>query len=76
MNSEFIRILVFENQIEASLMESHLKERKIPHVIRSYQDYAYNGIFQTQKGWGHVEAPEEYADEIKAIYTDLMEKET
>jgi hypothetical protein len=65
------KILVLENDVEASLMESILNERKIPHIIKSYRDSAYDGLYQHQKGWGYVEAPETFEDEIKAIYRDL-----
>lgn len=68
---EFKKILVLENEIEARLLDSILEERGIPHRIRSYYDSAYDGIFQLQKGWGIVLAPETYKEEIKAIYKDL-----
>ena len=65
------KIVVLENELEAKLIESVLIERNIPHLIRSYYDSAYDGLFHAQKGWGHVAAPEEYEDEIKAIHNDL-----
>lgn len=66
-----IKVAVLENEFEAGLVDQILSERLIPHTIRSYHDYAYNGIFQFQKGWGYVEAPEEYADEIIGIINDI-----
>lgn len=68
---EFKKILVLENEIEAHLLDSILNERGIPHQIRSYYDSAYDGIFQLQKGWGIVLAPEAYKEDIEAIYKDL-----
>ena len=68
---EFKRILVLRDLIEAGLLDSLLTERGIPHVMISYRDSAYDGIYQVSKGWGHVEAPEEYRDRITAIYGDL-----
>ncbi len=70
----FKKIVVLENEIEAQLMDSILTERQIPHLMKSYHDTAYDGIFQVQKGWGHVEAPESYRDEIMAIQEDLPRK--
>ncbi len=70
----FKKIVVLENEIEAQLMDSILTERQIPHRMKSYHDTAYDGIFQVQKGWGHVEAPESYRDEIMAIQEDLPRK--
>ena len=69
---DFVKIIIFENEVEARHMEAILKERDIPHLIRSYHDLVYDGIYQTQKGWGHLEAPEKYRDEIEEICDDLM----
>jgi hypothetical protein len=68
---EFKKIIVLENEIEARLIDSVLNERNIPHRVRSYHDSAYDGIFQTQKGWGVVLAPPEYEEEVLSIYQDL-----
>lgn len=58
--------------MEARHLEAILKERNISHIIKSYHDFALNGLYQFQKGWGHLEAPEEYRDEIEEICDDLM----
>jgi hypothetical protein len=58
------RIAVLDNEIEAQLLSAQLEERGIPHMMRSYYDNAYDGLFQLSKGWGHVEAPAEYTAEI------------
>ena len=68
---DYIKIATLENEIEAALLDSILTERNMPHLMRSYYDTAYNGLFQTQKGWGYVSAPEGYKDEIMEILTDL-----
>jgi len=72
---EYRRILEFENELEARLLEAELIEREIPHAIRSNYDFAYDGIFQIQHGWGYLEAPEEYVEKIKEIYNDLRESD-
>jgi len=66
-----VKILVLENEIEANLLDGLLKEREIPHVIRSYHDSAYDGLWQYHSGWGQVDAPEEYKDEILMIYSGM-----
>ena len=71
---EFGKILILENEIEAQLIDSVLTEQNIPHRIRSYFDTAYDGIFQAQKGWGVVEAPLSYKEEIISIFQDLPVK--
>jgi hypothetical protein len=68
---EFKTILVLENEIEAQLLDSILTERDIPHFIKTYHDSAYDGIYQSQKGWGRLESPEEYKQEIMEIYASL-----
>ncbi len=66
------KVILLKNEIEANIMESVLKESKIPHIIVSYYDSAYDGIWQLQKGWGHIEAPGKYKDEIIKIYQDII----
>lgn len=68
-----VKILTFSNEFEAMLLDGLLKEKAIPHIIRSYHDSAYNGLWQTQSSWGHLEAPEEYHDEIMEIFTEMQQ---
>jgi hypothetical protein len=68
---DFIKIAVLDNEIEAQLLDSVLTEREIPHRMRSYHDTAYDGLFQTQKGWGHVSAPAECREDIQEILRDI-----
>ena len=63
----FIKITVLENAIEAQLIDSILTDQNIPHRIRSHHDTAYDGLFQTQKGWGEIQAPKSYQSEIMDI---------
>jgi hypothetical protein len=68
---DFTKVMVLENDIEANLVDSILNEREIPHIMQSYYDTAYDGLYQTQKGWGHVSAPLSYHEEIKEVVFDL-----
>ncbi|MGD2127429.1 MAG: hypothetical protein PVG99_15230 [Desulfobacteraceae bacterium] len=68
---EYVKAAILENEIEAQLLDSILAERRIPHLMRSYYDTAYDGLFQTQKGWGFVSAPASYEAEIKEILAEL-----
>ena len=68
-----VKILTFSNEFEAMLLDGLLKEKNIPHIIRSYHDSAYDGLWQTQSSWGHLEAPEEYHDEIMQIFTEMQQ---
>jgi hypothetical protein len=65
------KILVFNNEFEAKLLDEILTDKGIPHIIRSYHDSAYDGLWQMQSSWGHLEAPEEYKDEILLTYSSM-----
>ena len=68
---EFIDIAILDNIIEAQLVESILNEQNIPHLIRSFHDTAYDGLFQVQMGWGKLCAPLSYKQEIIEILNDV-----
>jgi hypothetical protein len=69
--SETVKIAVLDSLFEAQSLESALRDLDIPHVIRSYEDLALDGLFQGSKGWGHVEAAEEHRAAILAVLEDL-----
>jgi hypothetical protein len=71
---EYRKVATLENEIEAQLLVSILKERDIPHMMRSYHDTAYDGLYQTQKGWGIVSAPETFEAEILEILEDMRKE--
>jgi hypothetical protein len=43
----------------------------LAEVTQSYHDSALDGIYQARAGWGHVEAPAAYRDEILAMIEDI-----
>jgi len=73
MMDEYKKAATIENEIESQLLDSILNERNIPHLITSYYDTAYDGLYQTQKGWGYISAPEAYVKEIQKIISYLRE---
>jgi hypothetical protein len=66
-----VRILVFNSEVEARLLSGLLEQKGIPHMLRSYHDSAYNGMWQTQTCWGFLEADEENREEILQIYREM-----
>ncbi|MFO7929876.1 MAG: hypothetical protein ACQETG_08810 [Thermodesulfobacteriota bacterium] len=68
--TEFVRISGIDNPFEAQLLGSVLEERGIAHRIRSHHDTAYDGLFQMQKGWGEIYAPEEH----KSIILEIIDQ--
>jgi len=69
--SDFVKIAIISNEVQAQYLAALLKVREIPHVIQSYHDTAYDGIFQTMKGWGHIEAPPEFKEEILGLMNEI-----
>jgi hypothetical protein len=59
-----VKILNLNNEFEAKLLDEILTEKNIPHIIRNYHDSVYDGLWQMQSAWGHIEAPVEYREEI------------
>jgi hypothetical protein len=66
-----VKILDLNNEFEAKLLDEILTAKNIPHLIRSYHDSVYDGLWQMQSAWGHVESPAEYRDEIILIYAEM-----
>jgi hypothetical protein len=71
---DFIKVVTLENNHEADLMDAILNEKNIPHHIESYYDTAFDGLYQTQKGWGRLSAPESCHKEIMEIISELREE--
>ena len=69
----YVKAGILESEIEAQLLDSVLNERNIPHHIQSYHDTAYDGLFQTQRGWGHVSCPISWSEEIGTILSEIRE---
>jgi hypothetical protein len=69
--SDTVKIAVLDSLFEAQSLEAALKERRIPCVIRSYEDLVLDGLFRGSKGWGHVEADEEDRPAVLAVLEDL-----
>jgi hypothetical protein len=65
------KIAVLDNEVQAELVDSVLEERGVPHLMRSYYDSAWDGIYQKPVGWGHIEAPLDAKDEILAVIEDI-----
>jgi hypothetical protein len=75
MKSEYKKVAILENEIEARFLGSILNERDIPHLITSYYDTAYDGLYQTQKGWGYISAPEVYQEKIREIISIIRKED-
>jgi len=76
MMEDYKKAATLENEIESQVLDSILNERNIPHIITSYYDTAYDGLYQTQKGWGYISTPEVYLKEIQGIISQLRKEST
>jgi len=74
--NEFVSIAVLEDTFEAQLVETALQDRAIPHRIRSFHDTAYDGLYQVQKGWGEVQAPESFREIVLETIDNIRNFET
>jgi hypothetical protein len=68
---ELVKAAVLDNDIEAQLVDSILNDQGIPHVMQSYHDTAYDGLFQTQRGWGQINAPFAFRDLILEVVAEV-----
>ena len=71
MPAGFERVATLESEVQARLLGAALLDRGVPHVIVSHHSSAFDGVFQTHSGWGHVEAPPSARDEVLATIEDL-----
>lgn len=66
------KILYLTSEIEALRIKNILDTENIPHIIRSFHDSVYDGIFQNQFGWGVLEADETDEVRILALLKDTI----
>ncbi len=65
------RIATLDSEVQAGLVDAVLSDRGIPHLMQTYHDSAYDGIFQTQQGWGVLLAPPQFKAEVLAVVQDV-----
>jgi hypothetical protein len=56
-----------ENEAEANVIKAILEEHGIYAEIKSYHDTAYDGLFQSQYGWGLIRVAEQDLPEARRI---------
>jgi type III secretory pathway lipoprotein EscJ len=62
-----IKLITPENEAEANVIKSILEENGIYAEIQSFHDTAYDGLFQSQYGWGLIRVSEADFGEAKRI---------
>jgi hypothetical protein len=56
-----------ENEAVANAIKSVLEEHGIHAEIKSFHDTAYDGLFQSQYGWGLIRVPEADVTEAQRL---------
>ncbi len=67
------KVAVMEHEVEAERLDVELNNRKIPHLLQSYYDSALDGLYQSARGWGHVQAPREYKEAVLSVLEDIRQ---
>jgi hypothetical protein len=68
---QFEKILDLNNEFEAERLEEILKEKNIPFGIVPVSDSAFGSIEILENGWGYLEAPSRFKNEILEIYAEI-----
>ncbi|HZX62580.1 MAG TPA: hypothetical protein VFE66_05135 [Bacteroidales bacterium] len=68
---QFEKILDLNNEFEAERLEEILKEKNIPFGIVPVSDSAFGSIEILENGWGYLEAPPRFKNEILEIYAEI-----
>lgn len=66
------KILTINSEIEAIRIREIMDVNQIPCMIQSFHDTCYDGIFQTQYGWGVLVADEQDEEKILSLLKELL----
>jgi XTP/dITP diphosphohydrolase len=78
IEAEFENVALLENEVQAQVIEAMLGSRGIPFVIRTFRESAFDGLYEHIKGFGRLQAPARYKDEILkllASHPDVEEED-
>jgi len=68
---DWVKAGVVENRFEGDRVSQALDEAKIPFLIKSFLDTAYDGLYIPQKGWGVVMVPGNFGEEAERIISEV-----
>lgn len=66
-----VRVGTMDSEVEANALDAALQAEEIPHMVQSFYDAAYDGVFQQQKGWGVMLAPAPHVTRAKELLESL-----
>ena len=68
---DWVKAGTVENRFEGDRVSQALDEAKIPFLIKTFLDTAYDGLYLPQKGWGVVMVPEHFEEEAERIISEV-----
>ncbi len=68
---QFEKILDLINEFESERLVEILKEKNIPYGIVPVSDSVFGSIEILENGWGYLEAPSRFKNEILEIYAEI-----
>jgi hypothetical protein len=69
--NDWVKIGTVENRFEGDRVSQTLQEAKIPFLIKTFLDTAYDGLYLPQKGWGVVMVPKHFEEEAERIISEV-----
>jgi len=60
-----------DDRFQADLWTQALEEHGVPHLLRTFEDTAYDGLFVSQKGYGRLFVEEEWLARAREIDAEL-----
>jgi len=68
---DWVKAGTVENRFEGDRVSQALNEAKIPFLIKTFLDTAYDGLYIPQKGWGVVMVPDDSREEAEKIVSEV-----
>ena len=68
---QWTKVGTVENRFEGDRISQALQEARIPFLIKSFLDTAYDGLYIPQKGWGVVMVPEKDSEEAERLISEV-----
>lgn len=67
----FVNIKTLEDQFESDIIKDILEKNDIPVIVKCFRDTSFDGIFESQKGWGVIMVPDEFRKRANDIIKDI-----
>lgn len=69
-----VRLRILDNRFQADVWRQALESEGIEHLLRTYEDTAYDGLFVTQKGYAALYVEEDQLERAQEIDAQLRSK--